>query len=451
MTRIESVRGREVFDSRGKPTVEVEVYCGGSRFPGRAIVPSGASTGKFEARELRDGDSSRLDGDGVLRAVANVNGPIAAALRAQAAEDQQQIDAILCHLDGTPDKSRLGANALLGASLAVSHAAAHAKGQMLAEHLHEIWRRVPASPAPSPIANSPPPSLGEQLVLPLPMVNMISGGLHAGGNLDFQDFLVVPGGAASLRQALEWTVRIYRRLGAVLRELGYEGSLVGDEGGYGPKLRSNAAAIEYIVQAIERAGLRPGEDVHLAIDVASSHFFAKDVYRLSDEACPFYAQEMIARLEAWVDRYPIVSIEDGLAEDDWPGWKQLTDRLGQRVQLIGDDLFVTQTQRIEQGVAAGVANSVLIKLNQVGTLSETLAAIRTTLDAGYTPVISARSGETEDTTIADLAVATGVGQIKIGSVARSERLAKYNQLLRLEETLGDQALWLGKTVFEGLR
>jgi enolase len=451
MARIESVHAREVFDSRGKPTVEVEISCEGSRPPGRAIVPSGASTGKLEARELRDGDPKRLDGDGVLRAVENVNGPIAAALQGLDADDQARTDAILCQLDGTPDKSRLGANALLGASLAAAHAAALARGVWLVEHLHELWRRVPASPTPLPIANGPAPGLGDRLVLPLPMVNMISGGLHAGGNLDFQDFLIIPAGAASLRQALEWTVVIYRRLGTVLHEAGHEGVLVGDEGGFGPKLPSNVAAIECVMQAIERAGLRPGEDVHLALDVASSHFFADGAYQLSDESHAFSADEMIGRLEAWVDRYPIVSIEDGLAEDDWSGWKRLTERLGNRVQLIGDDLFVTQTERITQGVATGVANSVLIKLNQVGTLSETLAAIRTTLDAGYTPVISARSGETEDATIADLAVATGAGQIKIGSVARSERLAKYNQLLRLEERLADRATWMGGAILAGRR
>jgi enolase len=451
MPRITSVVAREVFDSRGKPTVEVEIACEGAPLPGRAIVPSGASTGKLEARELRDGDADRLDGDGVLHAVENVNGPIAATLRGLDADDQEQIDALLCQLDGTPDKSRLGANALLGASLAAAQSAALAKGVWLVEHLHELWRRAPASPPPRRAASGRTAGLGERLVLPLPMVNMISGGLHAGGNLDLQDFLIIPSGATSLRQALEWTVLIYRRLGAVLREAGHEGVLVGDEGGFGPKLPSNIAAIEYVVRAIERAGLRPGEDVHLALDVASSHFFADGVYQLADESRPLSADEMIARLETWVDRYPIVSIEDGLAEEDWAGWKRLTDRLGDRVQLIGDDLFVTQTKRIAQGVAAGVANSVLIKLNQVGTLSETLAAIRATLDAGYTPVISARSGETEDATIADLAVATAAGQIKIGSVARSERLAKYNQLLRLEERLAGRAIWLGGAMLVGRR
>ena len=331
MPRIASVVAREVFDSRGKPTVEVEIACEGSPLPGRAIVPSGASTGRLEARELRDGDANRLDGDGVLRAVANVNGPIAAALRGRDADDQQQFDALLCQLDGTPDKSRLGANALLGASLAAAHAAARAKGVWLVDHLHELWLRVAASPTPRP-SGGRTAGLGERLVLPVPMVNMISGGLHAGGNLDFQDFLIIPSGAASLRQALEWTVLIYRRLGAVLREVGHEGVLVGDEGGFGPKLASNVAAVECVVQAIERAGLRPGEDVQLALDVASSHFFANGVYQLSDESRPLSAHEMIARLETWAGRFPIVSIEDGLAEDDWTGWKHLTDRLGKKVR-----------------------------------------------------------------------------------------------------------------------
>jgi enolase len=447
-TRIESVHAREVFDSRGKPTVEVEIRCQGSRFGSRAIVPSGASTGKLEARELRDGDPNRLDGTGVLRAVENVNGPIAQALNRRDADDQPVIDAILRDLDGTADKSRLGANALLGASLAAAHAAASAKSMLLVEHLHELWRRFPPTAG---MRGTGPANQPGRLVLPLPMVNMISGGLHAGGNLDFQDFLAIATGARSLRQALDWTVTIYRRLGDILREGGHEGVLVGDEGGYGPKLGSNVDAVQCLLRAIERAGLRPGEDVHLALDVASSHFCSGGRYRVADAAAgPLRSEDMIDLLESWVDRFPIVSIEDGLAEHDWTGWQLLTERLGKRVQLIGDDLFVTQTARINQGVAGGVANSVLIKLNQVGTLSETLAAIRTTLDAGYRPVISARSGETEDTTIADLAVATGAGQIKIGCVARSERLAKYNQLLRVEEQLGDRAVWLGGAIFAGL-
>jgi enolase len=452
MPRIDSVHAREVFDSRGKPTVEVEICCAGSRRPARAIVPSGASTGSLEARELRDGDPKRLGGSGVLRAVDNVNGPIAAALRGHDADDQAGVDSILCQLDGTPDKSRLGANAVLGASLAAAHAAAESKGIWLVEHLHEIWRRLPSKLGPHAAPPGRIADLGERLILPLPMVNMISGGLHAGGNLAFQDFLIIATGAKSLQQALEWTISVYRGLGAVLRAGGYEGVLVGDEGGYGPKLASNVEAIHCVLRAIERAGLRPGEDIDVALDVASSRFYAGGVYRVEGDAeGPLRSDELVGLLEEWADEFPIISIEDGLAEDDWAGWKSLTERLGDHVQLIGDDLFVTQTKRIEQGIAAGVGNSVLIKPNQVGTLSETLVAIRMTLDAGYRPVISARSGETEDTTIADLAVATGAGQIKIGSVARSERLAKYNQLLRLEETLGDRAVWLGGEIFANLR
>jgi enolase len=450
MTRIESVHAREVFDSRGKPTVEVEIACVGSRLPGRAIVPSGASTGKLEARELRDGDPARLDGQGVLRAVANVNGPIADALRGLEVDDQRGIDATLCELDGTADKSRLGANALLGASLAAAYAAAQAQGVLLVEHLHSLWRLLPAN-VRARAKGAGAPGLGDTLILPLPMVNMISGGLHAGGNLDFQDFLMIASGAASLRQSLEWTIAVYRQLGSILRRDGYEGVLVGDEGGFGPRLASNRDALRYLLEAVEGVGLKPGKDVQLALDVASSHFYADGVYRLADKpASPLRSEAMVDLLTEWVDCYPIISIEDGVAEDDWPGWKQLTDRLGSHAQLIGDDLFVTQTGRIAQGIMSGVANSVLIKLNQVGTLSETFAAIRTTLDAGYRPVISARSGETEDATIADLAVATGAGQIKIGSVARSERLAKYNQLLRLEEMLRGRAVWIGGAVFAGL-
>jgi enolase len=451
MTRIESVHAREVFDSRGKPTVEVEIVCAGSRLPGRAIVPSGASTGKLEARELRDGDPQRFAGQGVLRAVANVNGPIADVLRGVDVDDQQRIDATLCELDGTADKSRLGANALLGASLAAAYAAAGAHGVLLVEHLHALWRRVPAHVSARAKQAGAASGLGDGLILPLPMVNMISGGLHAGGNLDFQDFLMIASEAASLRQSLEWTIAVYRQLGSILRRDGYEGVLVGDEGGYGPRLASNRDALRYLIDAVEGAGLKPGKDVHLALDVASSHFYGDGVYRLADKpASPLRSDAMVDLLCEWVDHYPIISIEDGVAEDDWPGWKQLTDRLGSRVQLIGDDLFVTQTGRIAQGIESGAANSVLIKLNQVGTVSETFAAIRTTLEAGYRPVISARSGETEDATIADLAVATGAGQIKIGSVARSERLAKYNQLLRLEEMLQGRAVWMGGAVFAGL-
>ena len=420
MPTIARIHAREVFDSRGKPTVEVEVQCAGAP-PGRAIVPSGASTGRFEALELRDGDE-RLDGDGVLRAVEYVNGEIAAALIGEDAADQPRIDRLLCDLDGTPNKSRLGANAILGASLAVAHAAAEARGESLAEHLYSLWNTLAVS-------HKPP-------AIPLPMINMISGGLHAGGNLDIQDVLILPAGAESFRQAMDWTVTVYRRLGRLLSEAGSEGRLVGDEGGYGPKLSSNREALEFVVRAIEAAGLKPADDVAIGLDVASTHFYDDDqkIYRFASSYHPaLTSDQMIDMLTSWVDEFPIVSIEDGLAEDDWAGWKKLTVRLGNRVQLIGDDLFVTNLQRLERGITESVANSILIKLNQIGTLTETLQTMSRAVAAGYRPVVSARSGETEDTTIADLAVATAAGQIKIGSIARSERLAKYNRLLRLSE------------------
>ena len=446
MLSIDHLHAREVFDSRGRPTVEVEVTCNGTR--GRAIVPSGASTGRFEALELRDGDESRLAGRGVRRAVEHVRGEIARSLIGCDAGDQQAVDRRLCELDGTPDKSRLGANAVLGASLAVAHAAAAARGIMLVEHLRSVWERVPGQPRPGsrkPDALAP----GDALLLPLPMVNMISGGLHAGGNLDIQDFLALPVGADSFSQALEWSIAVYHQLGEVLSRRGYEGRLVGDEGGYGPRLERNEQALELLVEAIAAAGLTPGPQMAIGLDVAATHFVHQGGYRLAVEGgrvCS--ADEWLDRLAAWTDRFPIVSIEDPLAEDDWEGWKRATDRLGERVQLIGDDLFVTQAARLRRGIDQGVANSVLIKLNQVGTLWETLETLRLALDAGYRPVVSARSGETEDATIADLAVATGAGQIKIGSVARSERLAKYNQLLRLAEQLGNRAAWIGGAVLD---
>ena len=440
MVRIEGIHAREVFDSRGRPTVEVEVTCaGGAR--GRAIVPSGASTGQYEARELRDAESPRLGGAGVRQAVEHVRHVIGPALVGMDSADQQAIDRKLCELDATPDKSRLGANAILGVSLAAAYAAAAAHKRSLVEHLHGIWRQVSGANAEEP-----------QLSLPLPMVNMISGGLHAGGNLDFQDFLIIPVGAESYRQALDWIVTVYQKLGQLLQASGHEGVLVGDEGGFGPRLASNSQAVECILKAIELAGFHPGEDIALALDVASSHFYREGTYHLSvggDQE--FTSDELIDMLETWIDNYPIVSIEDALSESDWEGWKRLTERLGQRVQLIGDDLFVTNRSRLEQGIASGAANSILVKLNQIGTLWETLETMRLAVDRGYWPVVSARSGETEDTTIADLVVAVGAGQIKIGSVARSERLAKYNQLLRLEEMLGDRASYLGGTIFSRLK
>ena len=445
-SRITRVFGREVFDSRGRPTVEVEVTCEGSR-PGRAIVPSGASTGQFEALELRDGDASRLNGLGVRTAVANVNGEIAAALIGLDADDQAAIDDRLRELDGTPNKSRLGANAILGVSLACAYAAAEAKSIEPVDQFAAVWSRVAASPKSDRIRTI---KLG-QPSLPLPMVNMISGGKHAGGNLDFQDYLILPVGAASYREAFDWIVTVYCQVGRRLTELGFEGVLVGDEGGFGPKLTSNEQALSVVVDAIEQCGLRPGEDVSIGLDVASSHFFDAEsgTYRLKatgDEQLS--SSDVIDLLAGWCDRYPIISIEDGLAEYDWDGWAELTRRLGDKVQLIGDDFFVTNSDRLQRGIETQAANSVLIKLNQIGTLSETLTALRMAIDNDYWPVVSARSGETEDATIADLVVATGAGQLKVGSVARSERLAKYNQVLRLAER--DDFAWHGGSIFEAL-
>ena len=412
---IERIHAREVFDSRGTPTVEVEVHCAGGW--GRAIVPSGASTGRHEARELRDGDPLRHGGKGVRRAVANVNQAIAQRLLKLPATDQARVDRTLCELDGTADKSRLGANAILGVSLACARAGAAVRGQPL-------WRYLDRG----------------QARLPLPMVNMISGGLHAGGNLDVQDFLLLPVGAGSYSEALEMAVGVYRSLAAVLKQHGFEAVLVGDEGGFGPRLAGTEQAVEMVLKAIDRAGLVAGRQAALALDVAASHFYHDGRYHLAGTALA--AEELADRLRGWADAYPILSIEDGMAEDDWEGWQRLTADLGQRVQLVGDDLFVTNPERLRRGIAAGIANSVLVKVNQIGTLTETLEVLDLARSAGYRPVISARSGETEDTTLADLAVATGAGQVKIGSVARGERLAKYNQLLRIEEELGGRfARW----------
>ena len=417
---IHGVHAREVLDSRGRPTVEAEVFT--SCVPvGRAIVPSGASTGRHEAVELRDGDPARYGGKGVRKAVANVRQVIAPRLLGIPATHQAEVDAVMIELDGTPNKSSLGANAILGASLACAHAAAASRVLPLWLHLDQDGRAR----------------------MPLPMVNMISGGLHAGGNLDFQDFLFMPVGARTYSEALEMTVAVYRALGEVLTAAGFEGVLVGDEGGFGPRLKSNEQAVEMVLRAIERAGLKPGKDAVLALDVASTHFFRDGRYHLrEDGGIVLSSDQMIERLARWASAYPIVSIEDGLAEDDWDGWRQLTAALGARVQLIGDDLFVTNPARLRQGIDTKAANAVLVKVNQIGTLTETLEVVRLAREAGYRAVISARSGETEDTTLADLAVATGAGQIKIGSVARSERLAKYNQLLRIEEELGASgAVW----------
>jgi enolase len=411
--RITAIHARQVLDSRGQPTVEVEVYCGSAM--GRAIVPSGASTGKHEAVEMRDGDPDDYAGKSVRKAVANVTQIIAPAIVGMSACEQEAIDHKLSKLDGTNNKLHLGANAILGVSLACAHAAAASRKLPLWRHLDRMGRAR----------------------LPMPMVNLISGGLHAGRNLEMQDFLFLPIGANSYTEALHMTARVYRTLSVTLQEHGYEGVLVGDEGGFGPKLCSNEQALDLIVAAFRRAGLQPGRDAAIAIDVASTHFYEGGVYRLKDQRLS--ATMLAAMLADWADRYPILSIEDGMAEDDWAGWQSLTESLGRRVQLIGDDLFVTNPRRLAQGIEAGVANSILIKPNQIGTLTETLNVIDQARNAGYRCIVSARSGETEDTTIADLAVATGVGQIKIGSIARSERLAKYNQLLRIEDQMGPGA------------
>jgi enolase len=428
------LRAREVLDSRGRPTVEVEVAASNGEV-GRAIVPSGASTGRHEAIELRDPESRRHGGMGVLRAVGNVTGCIAPKVLGMDLEDQAGIDAALVELDGTPNKGRLGANAILAVSMAVAHAAAAARGEPLHVYLNQLWRRrlEPGEPA--------------EPVLPMPMVNMISGGLHAGGNLDFQDFLIVPVGAPSYPEALEVTTAIYRAVGAVLREKDAEAALVGDEGGYGPKLQTNAQAIDLILEAVLACGMEPGRDVAIALDVAASRLYHPETatYRLTtggDDVLD--SAGMTAMLAHWTKLYPIVSIEDGLAEDDWDGWSALTAKLGGSVQLVGDDLFATQTERLRMGVERKAANAILIKVNQVGTLSETLDAILLARRHGYRTIVSARSGETEDTTIADLAVATAAGQIKIGSVARSERLAKYNRLLRIQDDLGPSARFAGR-------
>jgi enolase len=418
---ITAVQAREVLDSRGQPTVEVDITCA-SGAKGRAIVPSGASTGRHEAVELRDGVIGRYAGRGVRQAVANVATEIGPKMIGMPAGEQEAIDRLMIALDGTQNKSRLGANAILGVSLACAHAAAAARGLPL-------WQYLAGENTP---------------VLPLPMVNLISGGLHAGGNLDFQDFLFLPISARSFSEALEMTIAVYRALGIVLRKHGFEGMLVGDEGGYGPHLKTNQRALEMILATFRELGFAAGKQVAIAIDAASTHFYRQGQYfMLQDGGELLSSEEMVGRLLELTKAYPILSIEDGLSEDDWAGWKILTEILGGRTQLIGDDLFVTNPERLRRGIAEHVANSVLVKVNQIGTLTETMEVLRIAREAGYRPVISARSGETEDSTIADLAVATAAGQIKIGSVARSERLAKYNQLLRIEEEMGAEAKFAG--------
>jgi enolase len=437
MASLKALKARQVLDSRGRPTVEVDAIASTGAM-GRAIVPSGASTGRHEALELRDADNPRFGGLSVARAVDNVIRDIAPTVIGRDLDDQPGLDAELIALDGTPNKSRLGANALLGVSLAVAHAAAAARGEELFVHLNRLWRNQLGGSAAASASSEP--------TLPLPMVNMISGGLHAGGNLDLQDVLIIPVGASKYSEALEMIVAIYRAVRAVLKKKGFESDLVGDEGGFGPRLRSNEQAFEIVVESIFGCGFEPGRDVAIAVDVASTHFFdpAQGVYRLRSTGEQLLdSPGVIDLLSSWTERYPIVSVEDGLAEDDWDGWAAMTSRFDASVQLIGDDLFATQVARLQKGIDHHAGNAILIKLNQVGTLIETFDALKLAREHGFRTVVSARSGETEDTTIADLAVATAAGQIKIGSVARSERLAKYNRLLRIEEQLGTRARFAG--------
>ena len=423
MPMITQVHAREILDSRGNPTVEAEVTLESGAF-GRAAVPSGASTGEREAVELRDDDPKRYGGKGVTRAVNNVNTEIRATLLGEDARKQEHIDKLMIELDGTDNKSRLGANAILAVSLATARAAAAQADLPLYQYL----------------GGSGP------LVMPVPMMNIINGGAHADNSVDFQEFMILPVGAPRFSEALRWGVEVFHALKSVLKKKGLN-TAVGDEGGFAPDLKSNEEAIEVILEAIKKAGYTPGKDISLGIDAASSEFYQQDGYHLASEGTTLGSAEMVDLLESWVDKYPIITVEDGMGENDWEGWKLLTERLGKKVQLVGDDLFVTNTAIFERGINDGVANSILIKVNQIGTLTETLAAITMAKQAGYTAVVSHRSGETEDTTIADIAVATSVGQIKTGSLSRSDRVAKYNQLLRIEEAMGDKVSYPGIKAF----
>jgi len=422
MTAIVDIIGREILDSRGNPTVEVDVVLEDG-FVGRAAVPSGASTGAHEAVELRDGDKKRYLGKGVLKAVEAVNGEIYEALRGMEAEDQRRIDAALIALDGTKNKSRLGANAILGVSLAAAKAAADASGLPL-------YRYVGGTSA---------------YVLPVPMMNIINGGAHADNPIDIQEFMIMPVGADTCRDSIRIGSEIFHTLRKALKDAGHNTN-VGDEGGFAPNLKSADEALGFITKSIEAAGYKPGDDVVLALDCAATEFYKNGKYHIEGEGKVLDSGQMAKYLGDLVSRYPIVSIEDGMSEDDWAGWKQLTDAIGTRCQLVGDDLFVTNTERLSQGIKQGIANSILVKVNQIGSLSETLDTVSMAQRAAYTVVMSHRSGETEDSTIADLAVATNAGQIKTGSLSRSDRLAKYNQLIRIEEELGDSARYAGRSV-----
>jgi enolase len=419
VTRLTGLSALEVLDSRGNPTIAVTAHT--DKGSGRAIVPSGASTGAHEAVELRDGDPKRYGGKGVTKAVGNVVGEIADRLRDYDLSDQKGLDAALIELDGTPNKSRLGANAILGVSLAAAHATAQAKGIPLYRHLGGDGASL----------------------LPLPMANILNGGAHADTSVDLQEFMVCPVGATRFSEAIRATSEVYHALKAVLKAQGLATG-VGDEGGFAPQLRSNEDALKLIVEAIQKAGYEPGRDIGIALDPAASEFYSDGKYNLKGEGKSLDAWQLVKLYEDWTTRYPIVSIEDGMAEDDWDGWKLLTATIGEKVQLVGDDLFVTNVKRLEEGIRLGIANSILIKVNQIGTLTETLDAIEMARKAGYSAVMSHRSGETEDTTIADLAVATGCGMIKTGAPARSERVAKYNRLLNIETELGEAAVYAGR-------
>jgi enolase len=426
MTEIIDIHAREILDSRGNPTVEVDVTLEDGSF-GRAAVPSGASTGAHEAAEKRDGDAKRYLGKGVLQAVDNVNDEIAGALLGLDAEDQVSIDQAMIKLDGTPNKARLGANAILGVSLAVAKAAAEASTLPLYRYIGGTQARV----------------------LPTPMMNIVNGGVHADNPIDFQEFMIMPTGAENVRDAIRWGAEIFHTLKSALKKAGHSTS-VGDEGGFAPNLPSAEAALDFVMKAIETAGFKPGVDVHLAADCAATEFFKDGKYVYEGEGVTRTIDEQVAYLKKLSEAYPIVSIEDGMSEDDWEGWKKLTDAIGKKVQIVGDDLFVTNVTRLSQGIRTGTANSILVKVNQIGSLTETISAVDMAHRAGYTTVMSHRSGETEDSTIADLAVALNCGQIKTGSLARSDRTAKYNQLIRIEEELGDAAVYAGKSALKAL-
>ena len=424
MTDIEVIVGREILDSRGNPTVEADVILSSGAI-GRAAVPSGASTGEHEAVELRDGDKSRYVGKGVLKAVGNVNEVIAPELEGMDASDQRDLDATMCELDGTPNKSKLGANAILAVSMAASRAMADELGIQLYQYLGGFTASL----------------------LPIPMMNILNGGVHADSNVDFQEFMAMPVGAPSFGEALRWGVETFHTLKGVLKKKGYN-TAVGDEGGFAPSLKSNTEAIDLVLEAISQAGYKPGEQIAIALDPAASEFYDKDkkkyVFKKSDKS-EHTSEEMVKYWADWVRQYPIVSLEDGLGEEDWEGWKMLTEELGDKIQLVGDDLFVTNVKFLQRGIDESIANSILVKVNQIGSLTETLDAVELAQTHAYTAVLSHRSGETEDATIADIAVATNCGQIKTGSLSRSDRLAKYNQLLRIEQMLGKNAQYAGLT------